>query len=221
MKAYVSVWSMDPLAIGDGVASVAGVADGFHVDVFDGHAVPELLFGPDLVAALRERTDALVDVHLVVDDPGFWAPRLVAAGAGMVTVHGRACRDVRATLRSIAEAGARPALALEADEPVGCAAELLEEVDRVLVMGTALGVRGVGLDPRTPDRIRALVATRARSRRRPELVVDGGIRRHTVPDLATAGADGVVPGSLVFGDPEPAAAVRWIHGLSAVAAGER
>jgi len=218
VKAYVSVWSMDPLAVGDGVASVEEVADGFHVDVFDGHAVPELLFGPDLVAALRGGTAALLDVHLVVTNPEAWVERFVAAGADVVTVHPRACADLHAALELVAAAGARPGVALETDEPVERAAELIEQVDRVLVMGTALGIKGVGQDPRTAERVAALRAVRDASERRPELVVDGGIRRETVPRLAEAGADGVVPGSLVLGDPDPAAAVRWIQAQATRAA---
>jgi ribulose-phosphate 3-epimerase len=83
-------------------------------------------------------------------------------------------------------------------------------------MGTELGVKGVGLDERAPERVRRLRALVDASTRRPELVVDGGIRRETVPPLAAAGADGVVPGSLVFGARDPAAAVRWVQQAAAV-----
>jgi ribulose-phosphate 3-epimerase len=215
VKAYVSLWSADLLGVRADVDRIDGVADGLHVDVFDGHEVPELVFGPDFVAALRAHTAALLDVHLAVEAPDAWAPRFAEAGADLVTVQPRHCADPHATFAAIAGAGARPAASLEVEEAVGDAVALLEHVDRVLVMGTALGVKGVGLDPATPDRVAALVQARDRSARRPEVVVDGGIRRHTVPELARAGADGVVPGSLVFGDPDPRAAIGWIHGLGA------
>jgi ribulose-phosphate 3-epimerase len=213
VRAYVSLWSADLLALGEAVALVESEADGFHLDVFDGHNVRDLLFGPDVVAALRARTDALLDVHLNVEEPDYWARRFADAGADMVTVQTAPCADVRATMRAIAALGVRPGLGLEVTDSPSIAIELLEEVDRVLVMGTAIGVKGLGLDERACGRVRELRAARDRSARRPEIVVDGGIRRQTVPDLAAAGADGVVPGSLVFGEPDPVAAIRWIHGL--------
>jgi ribulose-phosphate 3-epimerase len=213
MRAYVSLWSADLLALRDAVALVEGTVDGFHLDVFDGHNVRELLFGPDLVAALRAQTDALLDVHLNVEEPDYWATRFIEAGADMITVQASACPDVSATLARIAAAGARPALGLELTDPLALAAALLEEIDRVLVMATALGVKGVSLDERTYERLGELRAAREGSRRRPEIVVDGGIRWESVARLAAAGADGVVPGSLVFGDPDPPAAVARLHDL--------
>ncbi len=213
MRAYVSLWSADPLAIGDAVRLIENEADGLHIDVFDGHNVRDLLFGPDFVAALRAHTDALLDVHLNVDDPDHWADRFIDVGADMITVQSSACPDVRASLRRIAAAGARPGLGLEVGDATELAEELMEDIDRVLVMGTELGVKGLGLDPGTAPRVRRLRDARERSARRPEIVVDGGIRRETVPELAAAGADGVVPGSLVFGDTDPRAALHWLHEL--------
>jgi ribulose-phosphate 3-epimerase len=220
MLAYVSLWSADLLALGEAVDRLAEVADGFHVDVFDGHNVRELLFGPDLVAALRARTTTLLDVHLNVSDPDFWAPRFIEAGADMVTVQSGASKDIASTLGSIRSAGAKPSLGLELHEPVEHAEGLFDAVDRVLVMGTVIGIKGVDLDPATPGRVSAIVASRAarnREGRGPLVVVDGGIRPHTVKVLAEAGADGVVPGSLVFGHPDPVAAVRELHSLGASA----
>jgi len=216
MLAYVSLWSADLLALGEAVDLLAGVADGFHIDVFDGHNVPELLFGPDVVAALRARTTTLLDVHLNVSDPDFWAPRFIEAGADMVTVQSGASNDIAATLGSIRSAGAQPSLGLEVHEPVGQAEGLFDAIDRVLVMGTLIGVKGVELDPATPGRISALVEARTGHfgpGLGPSIVVDGGIRPHTVKVLAEAGADGVVPGSLVFGHPDPLVAVAELHAL--------
>ena len=216
MLAYVSLWSADLLALGEAVDRLGEVADGFHVDVFDGHNVPELLFGPDLVASLRARTATPLDVHLNVSDPDFWAPRFIEAGADMVTVQSGASPDIATTLGSIRSAGARPSLGLELHEPVEQATALFDAVDRVLVMGTLIGIKGAELDPVTPGRVSALVEARARRFGEglgPLIVVDGGIRPHTVNALAAAGADGVVPGSLVFGRPDPPAAVRELHAL--------
>ena len=161
MLAYVSLWSADLLALGEAVDRLGEVADGFHVDVFDGHNVPELLFGPDLVAALRARTTTLLDVHLNVSDPDFWAPRFIEAGADMVTVQSGASKDIAATLGSIRSAGAQPSLGLELHEPVEQAEGFFDAIDRVLVMGTVIGIKGAQLDPTTPGRVSALVGARA------------------------------------------------------------
>jgi ribulose-phosphate 3-epimerase len=216
MLAYVSLWSADLLALGEAVDRISHVADGFHIDVFDGHNVPELLFGPDLVAALRARTTTLLDIHLNVSDPDFWAPRFIEAGADMVTVQSGASKDIAATLGSIRTAGAQPSLGLELHEPVDRAEGLFDAIDRVLVMGTVIGIKGVDLDPATPGRVSALVESRTGHfgpGRGPLIVVDGGIRAHTVKVLAEAGADGVVPGSLVFGHPDPLVAISELHAL--------
>jgi ribulose-phosphate 3-epimerase len=112
--------------------------------------------------------------------------------------------------------GARPSLGLEVHEPVATAEALFGAVERVLVMGTAIGIKGVDPDPAAPGRVAALVS--ARTQRYgpgsgPTIVVDGGIRAHTVEAFAQAGADGVVPGSFVFADPDPVEAVCRIHAL--------
>jgi ribulose-phosphate 3-epimerase len=221
VEAYVSLWSADLLDLGTAVDRLAEVADGFHLDVFDGHAVPDLLFGPALVSALRARTDALLDVHLMVARPDDWIDRFADAGADLITVHAGTCPDVRRTLRSIRSRGVRAGLGLETHEPTGHAVAHFGETDRVLVMGTVVGVKGCDQDPATAARVEDLVTARAQgagetaTRSAPRIVVDGGIRPHTVPALARAGADGVVPGSLVFGSGDPVAAVRWLHDLPA------
>lgn len=210
MKTSVSLWSADLLDVGAAMALVEQDVAGFHIDIMDGHFVPNLVFGPDFVHAVAERTQRLVDVHLMVTDADSWIDPFAEAGSGMLTVHAEACADVSATLARIEALGVRPALAVSVDDPLEAVWPLLERVDRVLLMGTRLGIKGVGIDPTIYTRIQATVAARARSTRRPEVYVDGGIRRDIVPRLARAGADGVTPGSLVFGEANPAAAVQWI-----------
>jgi ribulose-phosphate 3-epimerase len=210
--AYVSLWSADLLDLGAAVDLLGPEVAGFHIDVFDGHNVRDLLFGPDLVAALARRTTALIDVHLNCENPDYWVDRFAESGAGMLTVQSGPCPDVAATLGRIAEVGAEPSLGLELHELVDSALAHLGSVRRVLVLGTEIGVKGRSLDPRVPDRVRELVTARAGPG--PLVVVDGGIRRSTVPVLAEAGADGVVPGSLVFGGDDPLANLRAINGLA-------
>jgi ribulose-phosphate 3-epimerase len=216
MQAYVSLWSADLLDVGRCVDLVAARADGFHIDVFDGHDVDELLFGPDFVAAVRARTDRLLDVHLNVTDPDHWARRFIDAGADMITVQAAPCPDVAATLDSIRARGIQASLGVELTDDLGTAAALVGHVDRYLVMGTELGVKGVGQHPSTPRRVAEL---RARTDSARPVFVDGGIRPHTVGPLAAAGADGVIPGSLVFGAADPNAAIDDLHALGTVSAG--
>jgi ribulose-phosphate 3-epimerase len=214
VEVYVSLWSADLLDIGRAIDLVAGSADGLHIDVFDGHDVDDLLFGPDFVAAVRARTTLLLDVHLNVDRPDHWAQRFVDVGADMVTVQTGASPDIAQTMAAIRAAGARPSLGVELHEPVDRAAELAEAVDRYLLMGTEIGIKGVGLDPSTTARVTELRAlTEAAGTARP-VFVDGGIRAGTVPALAAAGAHGVIPGSLVFGAPDPVAAIDDLHHLT-------
>lgn len=193
---------------------VEHVVDGFHIDVMDGHFVPDLLFGPDFVRAVRGRTRRRVDVHLMVADADRWIEPFAEAGAAMLTVHPASCADVAATLARIRTLAVQPALAVAIDDPLERVWDLLGCVDRVLLMGTQLGVKGVDIEPGIYERIRAVVRERERVARRTEIFVDGGIRRHTLPLIAQAGADGVTPGSLVFGAPDPVEAIRWIAGQS-------
>lgn len=211
MQAYPSLWSADLLDLGRAIDEVAEVADGFHLDVFDGHNVDDLLFGPDLVAAVRRRTDLPLDVHLNVTDPDHWARRFVDVGADIISVQSGPCPDLDVTLDSIRAQGAAACLGIEVHEDVEAAARRAAAVDRYLLMGTAIGVRGVAPDPRGPDRVRALRA--AIGSAGPPIFVDGGIRATSVGPLAAAGCDGVIPGSLVFGAEDPCAAIRQLQAL--------
>jgi ribulose-phosphate 3-epimerase len=215
LKIWASLWSADPLALGAAIDLLDGHVDGFHLDVIDGRVAEELLHGPSLVRAIRARArESLVDVHLLVSDPDCWLENYAAAGADLITVDGRSCRDVVASLSAIEGLGVRPGLAVTLDEPVRPVVELLERVDRLLVMGTELGVKGVELAEITYERVREAAHLRTGCKRRPEIVVDGGIRTATVPRLARAGADGVVPGSLIFDQPDWSRPIAWLRSLA-------
>jgi ribulose-phosphate 3-epimerase len=210
VRASVSLWSADQLALGAAIDALDGVADGFHIDVMDGRLGPDLLFGPDTVRAVAARARrSLVDVHLVVQDADRWIAPFAEAGAGMLTVHPEACADAAETVAEIAARGVRPAVALSLDLDAEAIAPLLGKVERVLVMGTAIGVKGVDAAPETGERVRRVVALRAGAR--PEVFVDGGIREPALAGFAAAGADGVIPGSLVFGRADWGEGVRLVH----------
>jgi ribulose-phosphate 3-epimerase len=213
MEAFVSLWSADLLALGAEVRRIEDLAAGFHVDVFDGHNVSELLFGPDLVAALRGFTGARIEVHLNVTDPEYWVERFATAGADIITVQSGPCADVAAVLGRIRDLGCEAGLGIELHEPAVSATAFGGLAGRLLLLGTQIGVRGRDLDPATPGRVAELVRARELSPYHPAIVVDGGVRHHTVPVLAAAGADGVVPGSLVYGGDDPRAVLAEIAAL--------
>jgi ribulose-phosphate 3-epimerase len=211
MKAYASLWSADLLALGEAVDLVDTFVDGYHMDIMDGVCVPDLLFGLDFIIALRRRTKKILDVHLMLTNTNAWIDRYADAGSDLLTVHRQFCDDVAMALKQIRSRGVRAGLVVEIRDPLSMDDLHLELVDRLLVMGTEIGVKGKRLHPDTAHRIGAILGLCRQAGRRPEIVVDGGIRRETVPLLAQAGADGVVPGSLVFGETDPRAALKWIQ----------
>ena len=210
MLSYVSLWSADLLDIGRAIDLVADSADGFHIDIFDGHNADELLFGPDFVKAVRNRTDVLLDVHLNVSDPDKWAQRFIDVGADMVSVQSSASLDIIQTLSLIREQGAKPSLGIEIHESIKSVFELRDFVDRYLMMGTPIGVKGRTLEESIPERISELRSLLLGMRKDIPIFIDGGIRANILEIIAEAGADGVIPGSLVFSDSNPCAALERI-----------
>jgi ribulose-phosphate 3-epimerase len=213
MKISASLWSADLLELGTAVDLVGPRVDGLHLDVMDGLCVPNLLFGPDFISALRARTRACLDVHVMVSDTDGWVERFAKSGSDIITVHRTLCSNVRATLSKIRKFGKKAGLVIELRDEIDTDNLHLDLTDRFLVMGTEIGIKGQDIDPRIGERIEAIVSERDLSQSGAEIFVDGGIRRHTIPILASAGADGVVPGSLVFGEKDPCAAISWIKGL--------
>ena len=211
MKAYASLWSADLLALGEAVDVVDALVDGYHMDIMDGVCVPDLLFGLDFIAALRRRTKKTLDVHLMLTNTDAWVDRYAEAGSNLLTVHRQFCHDVSITLKQIRSRGVHAGLVVELGDPLSMEDLHLDIVDRLLVMGTEIGVKGKGLHPNAAQRIGTILDLCGQAGRRPEIVIDGGIRRETVPLLAQSGADGVVPGSLVFGESDPCAALNWIR----------
>lgn len=210
MKAAVSLWSADLMEVGAALDRLTGVADAFHVDVMDGHFAPDLLFGPDFVRAVRGRTEDVVDVHLIVSGADRWIGPFAEAGADVLTVYPESCPDLRATLKEIKSAGLSTGVSVNLGYPLGPVREVAGLADHIVFMGTQSGVKGVGLEPEALENVREAGRWRDADGR-PEIYVDGGIRRHTVPEIARAGADGVVPGSLVFGAENWEEAVRWVQ----------
>jgi ribulose-phosphate 3-epimerase len=180
-------------------------ADLVHVDVMDNHFVPNLTFGPAMVARLQELSAIPLDVHLMIDDPDRWAPGYAELGAYSVTFHAEAAVDAVGLARTLRSLGARAGIALKPGTAVEAYLELLPEFDQVLVMTVEPGFGGQRFMEAVMPKLRALRT--ARGERDVWLQVDGGITEETIVTAAEAGADTFVAGSSVFaGDPATAIA---------------
>ena len=207
-----SILASDFARLADEAAVVSGVADWLHVDVMDNHFVPNLTLGLPVVEALLKHAGLPLDCHLMIEDPDRWAPAYAEAGAGNVTIHAEAARSPVRTLRMIRSAGARAGLGINPATPVEPLADLLPEIDMLLLMTVEPGFGGQPfLDMVLPKlrRARELVSKRGAA---VWLQVDGGVSEDTIERCADAGADVFVAGSAVYGADDPAAAVQALRG---------
>ncbi len=189
-------------------AAAAAGADWLHLDVMDGHFVPNLTIGPAVVAAIRRATTLPLDVHLMITDPARYAPRFIDAGADWISIHGETGPTAAGVLADIRARGARPAMAINPETPLATVAEMLPALDMLLVMSVHPGFGGQAFIPE------ALPKLEEARRRRHELgasyliEVDGGITIENVGAAARAGADVIVAGTAIFGAPDYGGAIR-------------
>jgi ribulose-phosphate 3-epimerase len=216
----VSLWCADLANLARDVERLSPYADVFHLDVADAHFAPDLLFFPDLVAALRGHTERPFHVHLMTEKPSKMVDRFVEAGADLITVHCETGRlDVREAISRICTYDCAAGVALRLETPVSAIEPYLQQVSSVLLLGTMPGVKGRELAPEGCSRIRSLAGLLEREGLRSQVVIvaDGGVRTHTVPQLREAGADAIVAGSLVFQADDLAKTFSWLHSVGAKA----
>lgn len=211
IKIAPSVLSADFGILGEEVAKVEPVADLLHVDVMDGHFVPNLTIGPMVVEAIHRRTRVPLDVHLMIQNPERYIGAFAQAGATYLTVHAEVCPHLHRTLQQIREAGLKAGVALNPSTSLHSVENVLDQLDMILLMSVNPGFGGQSFIPFVLKKIEELARRLHHIEPRPELEVDGGIKLENCRDVAHAGATILVAGSAIFGAPDPRAATVKIR----------
>ena len=206
-----SILSADLFRLGEEVQRVENAgADWLHVDIMDGHFVPNLSFGPAVVSSLNGKTNLALDVHLMVEHPCSFIEPFAKAGADLLTVHAEA-NEVCTALEQIKACGVKTGLSVKPDTPAEAVAAYLDRLDLVLVMSVYPGFGGQAFLPQALDQIRRVRQLINDSGRKIWLEVDGGINAKTAPQVIAAEADALVAGNAIFSSADPARALMQIR----------
>lgn len=207
-----SILSANFACLGDQIEAVErGGAGILHVDVMDGHFVPNITVGLPVVKSLSRFTRLPIDAHLMITDPGTYAAQFVEAGAQMVSVHVEADAHLHRTVMAIKAAGAQAGVVLNPATPVVAVEEALQFVDYVLVMSVNPGFGGQKFIPQTLDKVKRLRQMIIERQRHVRIEIDGGIDRSNIESVVAAGAEIIVAGSAIFGKPDAEAAVKELR----------
>jgi ribulose-phosphate 3-epimerase len=207
-----SILSADFSCLGDQIQAVErGGAAILHVDVMDGHFVPNITVGLPVVKSLAGFTRLPIDAHLMITDPGTYAAQFVKAGAQMVSVHVEADPHLHRTAMSIKAEGAQAGVVLNPSTPVVAVEEALQFVDYVLVMSVNPGFGGQKFIPQTVDKVKRLRQMIVERQLNVRIEIDGGIDRSNIETVVAAGAEIIVAGSAIFGQPDAEAAVKELR----------
>ena len=210
-----SILAADFAALGHAVAvAERGGADLIHVDVMDGHFVPNITIGPPVVKALKRVARLPLDVHLMIEDPDRYIPAFAEAGASRLNVHVEVLPHLHRTIQFIKSFGVRAGVAINPGTPVVALEEIAGDVEQVLVMSVNPGFGGQTFIARSESKVRAIRELLRRAGSRAPISVDGGVEPHNAAQIVAAGADILVAGTAIFGRPDPAQA---IHDLRAAA----
>ena len=185
-----------------------------HIDVMDGHFVPNLTLGPPVLKSIRKITKLTLDIHLMIEDPDKFAPMFIEAGADQISVHQEACRHLDRTIRMIQSEGARAGVVLNPATPIQTLDDVLEIVDFVLIMSVNPGFEAQQFIPNALNKIRALDMRRKALGLQLPIEIDGGINLENLGDVIRAGCDWVVAGSSVFHSDDPATTVKRMQQIA-------
>jgi ribulose-phosphate 3-epimerase len=206
LKIAPSILSADFGRLADEVRAIAS-ADYVHVDVMDGHFVPNLTIGPVVVEAVRRATKLPLDVHLMIEDAERWVPAYAKAGADLIGVHVEACPHLHRTLHQIRDLGKKPCVVLNPATPLSSIEWVLGDVDQVLLMSVNPGFGGQQFIATALDKIRQLRRMIDERGARVDIEVDGGVKLDNIAAVVAAGADVIVSGSGIFGTKDYAATI--------------
>lgn len=207
-----SILAADFARLGEQVAAVEGAGcHMLHLDVMDGHFVPNLTIGPPLVESLRKVSESIFDVHLMIEDPDTYAPVFIKAGANQVSVHQEVCRHLDRTIHMIQAEGAKAGVVINPATPVASVEEVLDIVDYVLVMSVNPGFGGQEFIANSLHKVAQLAERRVERRLQFAIEIDGGMVKENIGDAIRAGVDWVVAGSSIFHSVNPAAAFEELR----------
>lgn len=204
-----SILSADFSRLGEEIKAVekAG-ADWIHIDVMDGHFVPNITYGPIIVEASKKSCDLVMDVHLMIEKPDLMIPEFIKAGADLVSVHAEACTHLNRTVNLIKELGAKAGVALNPATPLSAIEWVLEDLDFVLIMSVNPGFGGQKFIANSLDKIRALKHIITDRGLDTLIQIDGGVNSKTIKEIGEAGVDSFVAGSAIFGSPDYAETIK-------------
>jgi ribulose-phosphate 3-epimerase len=211
-----SILSADFARLADDIGKVEeGGVRMLHVDIMDGHFVPNLTIGPPVVKSIRKATKLTLDVHLMITDPDKFAPIFVDAGADQISVHYEAATHLDRTIRMIQAAGAKAGVVLNPATPVAVLEDILYLADYVLIMSVNPGFEGQKFIPNALHKIRTLDQWRQDRRMDFAIEIDGGVSAGNVAEIVRAGCDWLVAGSAIFHSADPTAAVKEMQQAAA------
>lgn len=210
-----SILSADFARLADDIGKVErGGATMLHVDIMDGHFVPNLTIGPPVVKSIRNTTRLPLDLHLMITDPDKFAPLFIEAGADQISVHYEAATHLDRTIRSIQSEGVRAGVVINPATPVSVLEDILYLVDYVLVMSVNPGFEGQKFIPNALNKIRRLDRLRTERRLGFAIEIDGGVSAENTAEIVQSGCDWLVAGSAIFHSADPAATVKEMQQIA-------